>query len=79
MFGREIFLFCKIYNLPVNTIHCVAGAKKATVTAVAFVYQRVAASPALDHGVEVPRGSLGRVVLLSLQLRLEKKNNKKKF
>ena len=57
--------------LPVNTIHSVAGPKKATVAAVAFVDQRVAACTALDHGVEVPRGSLARVVLLSFKFGLK--------
>jgi len=57
---------------PVNPIHSLAGAKKATVAAVAFVDQRVAACTALDHGVEVPRGSLARVVLLSFKFGLLK-------
>ena len=58
--------------LPVNTIHRVARAKKPTVASVAFVYQRITPSSALDHGVEVPRGSLGRVVLLSSLRSLER-------
>ena len=58
--------------LPVNTIHSVARAKKPTVTSVAFVYQRITPSAALDHGVEVPGGSLGRVVLLSSLRSLER-------
>jgi len=57
---------------PVYTVHSLARAKKATVAAVSFVNQRVAPSPALDHGVEVPRGSLARVVLLSFKFGLLK-------
>jgi len=57
---------------PVYTVHSLARAKKATVAAVSFVNQRVTAGPALDHGVEVPRGSLARVVLLSFKFGLLK-------
>jgi len=57
---------------PVNAIHSLTRAKKATVAAVPFVHQGVAPSPTLDHGVEVPRGSLARVVLLSFKFGLLK-------
>lgn len=57
---------------PVYTVHSLARAKKATVAAVSFVNQRVTPSTALDHGVEVPRGSLARVVLLSFKFGLLK-------
>lgn len=57
---------------PVYTIHSVARAKKATVAAISLVDQRVTASSALDHRVEVPRGSLARVVLLSFKFGLLK-------
>lgn len=47
---------------PVNTIHSVTGPEEPAVAAIAFVYQRVASSPALYHRVEIPGGSLARVV-----------------
>ena len=68
---KQRILICFIILLPVNPIHSLAGAKKATVAAVAFVHQGVAPSPTLDHGVEVPRGSLARVVLLSFKFGLK--------
>ena len=46
----------------VDRVHGVAGAEEAAVAAVALVDQGVAARPTLDHRVEVPGGSLGRVV-----------------
>ena len=46
----------------VDRVHGVAGAKEAAVAAVALVDQGVAARPTLDHRIEVPGGSLGRVV-----------------
>ena len=46
----------------VYRVHRVAGAQEAAVAAVALVHEGVAARAALDHGVEVPGGSLGRVM-----------------
>jgi len=46
----------------VDRVHGVAGAEEAAVAAVALVDQGVAARPTLDHRVEVPGGSLGRIV-----------------
>jgi len=57
---------------PVYTVHSLSSAKKATVAAVSLVDQRVTPGPTLDHGVEVPRGSLARVVLLSFKFGLLK-------
>jgi len=57
---------------PVYTVHSLARAKKATVAAVSLVDQGITACPTLDHGVEVPRGSLARVVLLSFKFGLLK-------
>ena len=68
---KQRILICFIILLPVNPIHSLAGAKKATVAAISLVDQRVTASSALDHRVEVPRGSLARVVLLSFKFGLK--------
>ena len=70
-FLQEIDYLLELHCLPVYTIHSVARAKKATVAAISLVDQRVTASSALDHRVEVPRGSLARVVLLSFKFGLK--------
>ena len=49
-------LYSRVYG-----VHSVAGAQEAAVAAVALVDEGVAARAALDHRVEVPGGSLGRV------------------
>ena len=51
-----------VHAVPVDTIHSVTRPKEPAVAAIALVHQRVAASAALDHGVEVPGGTLAGVV-----------------
>ena len=48
--------------LRVYRVHSVARSQEAAVAAVSLVDQGVTPGAALDHRVEVPGGSLGRVV-----------------
>ena len=46
----------------VYRVHSIAGAQEAAVAAISLVDQGVTPGAALDHRVEVPGGSLGRVM-----------------
>ena len=52
-------------------VHGVARAQEAAVAAVSLVDQGVTPGAALDHRVEVPGGSLGRVMHVAVILKQE--------
>ena len=52
-------------------VHSIAGAQEAAVAAISLVHQGVTPGAALDHRVEVPGGSLGRVTHEAVILKQE--------